>query len=318
MCKFNSRIFLHFVFIASFLMVGCEDSNKIKTHGYIEGDFIYLSSEVSGIISSVSVHRGQSVEEHELLLTIEDADARKQLEIARKNYDSAMAQLDNLQKGARKSEKEITQAQIKKANSDFSLAQSKLEKYRELNKKGYVSSFELEQAAAELKSYQHVLQQQKATLKNQQQPARSDEIAAQQATVQAMWHQLEQQQITLGKYRLLASMAGSVHEVIYRKGEMATAGSPLIILLPNDAIKVIFYVPNQHLASLKIGQPVSLSVANVQTPLSAKISFISQKAEYMPPVLFKGTLDKRVFRVEAELEKLSSLVRPGQPVEVTI
>lgn len=317
MCKINSRKFLHFIFIASFFITSCDDS-KTKMHGYIEGDFIYLSSEVFGVISSVAVRRGQSVKQNDLLLTIDDADARKQLEIARKKYDSAIAQLNNLQKGARGSEKKITQAQIKKAKNDLLLAQSKLKKYRELNKKGYVSSFELEQVEAELKSCQHVLQQQKATLNNQKQPARSDEIAAQQATVQAVWHQLEQQQIMLAKYRVLASVTGSIHDVIYRKGEMATSGSPLIIILPDNAIKAIFYASNQQLAQLKVGQSVLISVAGVKTPVSAKVSFISQKAEYSPPVLFKGALDKRVFRVEAELEKMSGSVKPGQPVEVSV
>lgn len=55
-------------------------------------------------------------------------------------------------------------------------------------------------------------------------------------------------------------------------------------------------------------------------PVAAKISFISQQAEYTPPVIYsREQRSKMVFLVEARPVPADAMrLRPGQPVDVSL
>jgi HlyD family secretion protein len=87
-------------------------------------------------------------------------------------------------------------------------------------------------------------------------------------------------------------------------------------LLPPGNVKVRFYVPEASLSSLAPGKPLEVRCDGCSA-VEAKVSFVSDQAEYTPPVLYsKESRAKLVFLVEARLEKAA--LRPGQPVDVRL
>jgi HlyD family secretion protein len=109
-----------------------------------------------------------------------------------------------------------------------------------------------------------------------------------------------------------------VVDTYYRSGEMVPAGSAVLSLLPDGALRVRFFVPEPSLPSIRIGAPVRVTCDACSGPLEATVSYVSPKPEYTPPVVYAGDArSKLVFLVEARSTALQGL-HPGQPLDVQV
>lgn len=97
------------------------------------------------------------------------------------------------------------------------------------------------------------------------------------------------------------------------------AGSPVIQLLPPGNVKIRFFIPEKRAAALHIGDTVTVSMDGA-SPVSAKVTYIAQNAEYTPPVIYSNeTRSKLCFMAEAETdERTAAGLHPGQPVSVVL
>ena len=74
-------------------------------------------------------------------------------------------------------------------------------------------------------------------------PARADQIEAQRAAVAALEAQLRQAQWELDERVVVSRVAARVEQLVRFAGERAPAGGAVLRLLPPDALKVRFFVP---------------------------------------------------------------------------
>jgi HlyD family secretion protein len=113
-----------------------------------------------------------------------------------------------------------------------------------------------------------------------------------------------------------APASGSIQQVYFRPGEVVPVGRPVVSLLPPGNVKVRFFVPQAKLPQIKTGDTVHVRCDGCAPDLTARISFISNKAEYTPPRIYSlEERSKLVFLVEARPEH-PDLMRVGQPVRV--
>jgi HlyD family secretion protein len=122
----------------------------------------------------------------------------------------------------------------------------------------------------------------------------------------------------LKRRKVTSTIKGIVQRVYFRPGEMVAAGRPVVSILPPENIKVRFYVPQATLPRLSHGQMISLQCDGCPNAQPARITFISDSAEFTPPVIY--SLEERaklVFLVEARPEHPDAL-RVGQPVNVVL
>jgi HlyD family secretion protein len=111
-------------------------------------------------------------------------------------------------------------------------------------------------------------------------------------------------------------MSGLVQQVYYHVGEFVTAGSPVLTLRLTDQDKVRFYLSQDKMHRLSLGQNINIQVDGMNQSIPAKISYIASAAEFTPPVIYsKDSRTKLVFLIEAQLEVGQSL-NPGMPVDV--
>ncbi len=123
----------------------------------------------------------------------------------------------------------------------------------------------------------------------------------------ARWH--------LSKDVILAPEDGYIQNILKYEGEITGPSSPIIYFLPQNAIKVRFFIPEKMLSFLKLHQIIQVKTDG-ETTTDATINFISNKPEFNPPVLYTEKLrEKMLFMVEAELKTPYSL-KPGQPIEI--
>jgi HlyD family secretion protein len=125
-------------------------------------------------------------------------------------------------------------------------------------------------------------------------------------------------QTRLARRRMAAPVSGVVQRVYYRPGETVQPGKPVVALLPPSNLKIRFFAPEPKLASIRIGDTVSVACDSCPEGLSAKVSFVAQSAEYTPPVIYsREERDKLVFLIEA-LPDQPEKFHVGLPVSVTL
>ncbi|CDH43598.1 HlyD family secretion protein (fragment) [Candidatus Contendobacter odensis Run_B_J11] len=106
----------------------------------------------------------------------------------------------------------------------------------------------------------------------------------------------------------------------YQVGEWVPAGSPVLSLLSDQAIKARFYVPEPRLSQVRLGSTVTLACDQCGPPVAATVRFVAQEAEFTPPVIYsKENRARLVYRVEAWPSAADAArLRPGQPVDVLL
>ncbi len=301
------------------LLAGCGgQAGQAVLHGYVEGEFVDVAPEVGGRIVELAVRRGNAVEEGELLFRIDDAEAKAAVAEAEAGLARAEAELANLLQGQRPPEIAVIQAQIAEAEASREQARKEFERQQELFRKRVISEARLDQAreAVSVAAARVVAARRERDVAEM--PARKPEIKAGERAVEAARAQLQQMRTRLSKYAVEAPVAAFVEDIHYEKGEVASAGSPVLSLLPQGGRIVVFFVPEAERPALTIGTNVSVSCDGCPAGLTAEITFLGREAEFTPPVIFsRDTREKLVFRAEADLIDAGAAALPlGQPVDV--
>jgi HlyD family secretion protein len=299
------------------ILAACNDAPDAAFQGYIEGEFVDVAPELGGRIVELAVSRGDEVLEGALLFRIEDAEAVAAAAEAAAELARAKAELANLQQGQRPPEIAVIEAQIAEAAASLSQAQKEFDRQRELFARRVVSEARLDQAREAVSVAKARLAAAERQRDVAEMPARTPQIEAGERAVEAAEAKLVQVHTRLAKHIVAAPVAGLVEDVHYEKGEVASAGAPVLSLLPQDRRLVVFFVPQGERPALAVGAEVAVDCDGCPAGLTARISFLGEEAEFTPPVIFsRETRDKLVFRAEAEMANEAALPL-GQPVDVS-
>jgi HlyD family secretion protein len=285
--------------------------------GYVEGNLVHMAPEEGGRIERLAVEAGDQVGEAQLLFALEASAQRAQVAEAKARLGQAEAQLQNLRAaGQRPEQVAVLEAARLRAQAAVEFSQGDLQRQRTLFDRGYSSKARLDQAEASFERDKAALQEAERQIAAAQLSGRSSEILAAEAAVQAAAATLQQAETHLAKREVQAPAAARVQDVYYRAGEVVNPGQPVLALLPPANLKIRFFVPEPVLATLSLGQTVSVTCDSCGEDLRARVTFLSQEAEFTPPVIFsEQERSKLVFRAEAR--PLSEITLPlGLPVTV--
>lgn len=282
---FLRSFFIHnlLFLIAILFLFSCQQppTPSLKFQGYIEGRFTYVSPNVSGVLQEIYVNRGDKVKEGDKLFFLEEQpEGHQYLEVQAK-LEQAVALRDKIKS-------------------------------------------ELEEAKLNL-SRQNKLLQANATTQQAYDSARiavdktKAQLSSEEANIKSLQEQLSKNKWNVEKKLVYAAKPAVVHDIYHLTGEYIALGKPVLALIASEDISIVFFIPQGDLSKIKLGQTIVISCDQCPKTYSAKISFISSKAEYTPPVIYSEVeRAKLVFRVEAKLENKEVNLHAGQPVEVSV
>ncbi len=292
---------------------------EVVWQGYAEADYVKVAPVLEGLLTSVSVARGDEVNEGAPVFTQDEINDRAARDQAARQLAQSQEQLANLLAGGKATE--ILQAEGNLADAQATLTRAKLdfERGQKLLGSGFETQQNVDQLNAAYLSAQARVKVTEAALEQQHTPmGREGEIKAQRAAVAAAQAALEMAEWRLSQRRVVAPSHGHIVDVIAFAGETVAAGAPVVSLLPPENIFVRFFVPEAQLASIHHGDKVSFRCDGCASNLSGTISFISPTAEYTPPLIYsEDTRAKLVFLIEARPPPDEAvLLNPGQPIQV--
>lgn len=251
-------------------------------NGYIDVDFVYLSSNYPGRLAQLFVHRGEGVNQGAWLFKLEQAPEHFDVYTARYNRLNVVSQ------------KSAVLAQIDYAEKNY----QRIQKMRSGNA---ASQNDLDVAKQNL----DVLKAQLAGIETQI-------LNSRVAIADRKWVQSRKE------YR--ASEPGIIFDTYFTEGEYVQGGQPIVSLITPSRLKVVFFIPETALSRTQLNQKIRISSDGSPNMATGRIVYISQNAQYTSPLIYSR--DERaslVFRVEAKLDKPNlRSIHLGQPVSLEL
>ncbi|HKB56201.1 MAG TPA: HlyD family efflux transporter periplasmic adaptor subunit [Lacunisphaera sp.] len=302
------------------LALGCARHDSAGYQGYLEGEFVYVAAPLGGQLARLAVQKGARVEAGAPLFTLEQSAELSALREATGRLRQSQARLADLQKGQRPSELAALEARLAQARTAAELSARELERATKLHATTVLSDDDYDRARLNHEANTRLVAETAAQLATAQLGGRPDAVAAAEADAAAAQAALDRAGWSVAQKSQSAPRAALVYDTLFREGEFVPAATPVVALLPPENIKVRFFVPESGFGALKAGDPVKVTLTGRATPLEARISYLSPKPEYTPPVLYnRENRAKLVFMVEAVLDPAAARdLHPGQPVDVTV
>jgi len=281
---------------------------------------VRVAAPFAGTLQKLSAQRGADVAAGAPLFALESENeiaARRQAE---QQLQAAQARLENLKTGKRPPEVATVAEQLRQAQAARELSAANFRRQESLFKSGFISKAALDDVRTQLQRDDATVAQLQASVATAKLPARPDEIRAAEADAAAASQALAQADWRLSQRAIAAPTAARVSDTYYVVGDWVPAGGVVASLLPAGNVKIRFFVPETELGRIKPGQTVNFSCDGCGAPMSATVSFVSDRAEFTPPVLYsKENRAKLVYLVEAKpAADVATKLNAGQPIDVTL
>lgn len=303
---------------AALLAAGCGREARDVFQGYAEADFIDVATSEPGQLESLGAAKGDAIAVGAPLFALEAAREAAALRQAQEQLAAAQAQLQDLRQGKRPPEVDVVRAQLEQARAEATRAAAERERDSAQFASGGIAQAQVDRSQAAADASAARVRELERQLEVAQLPARTDQIAAQEAQAAAAQAAVDQAAWRLGQKTVAAPVAGQVFDVLYQPGEWVAAGRPVVRLLPPGNVKIRFFVPETALGALAVGRALAVRCDGCADEIPAKVTYISPEAEYTPPIIYSNeTRSKLVFMVEARPLDGANL-HPGQPLEVAL
>ena len=231
--------------------------NTIATNGKVRPiDNFEAHAPAATTVRRVLVHEGDQIKAGQLLLQLDDADARTEAAKALARLKAAQADLHSLEVGGTQEEVLTAQADQVKARAELDAAKRNLAALQQLQQQGAASPAEVEDAHNRVK-----LAEVAVNLLHQKETSRysSPEIAKVQAQKGEAETAYEAAQDTLRRSNVRAPRDGKVYSLPVRVGAFVNPGDLLVQVADLRTVQVVGYVDEPEIGRLARGQKVTVT-----------------------------------------------------------
>jgi HlyD family secretion protein len=195
----------------------------LTASGYVVAHHkIAVGAKVMGRVAWIGVEKGDTVQEGQVLVRLEDSEFRAQVNQANANLAAAQARLDQLRSGSRPQEKLKDKAAVLQAEANLKKAEADYQRSDTLNRQGVASKAELDQAVAARDTAAALVEAARQSSSMTDVGPRSEEIRAAAAQVQQMKAALDYAHTQLAATEIKAPVTGTVLQRIVERGEMVS------------------------------------------------------------------------------------------------
>lgn len=233
-----------------------EIASTISTNGKIEPvDSFEAHAPAPAIVKNVLVAEGDRVKPGQLLVQLDDADARAQAARALAQLRSAEASLQAVKGGGTQEEVLTIRADLAKAQAERDDALRALQATQKLRQNGAASPAEVEAAQNRVKKAEADVQLLQSKLTGRFSSPEVAKVEAAAAEARAAYAAAED---LLKHSNVTASFAGTVYQLPVRRGGYVNAGELLVQVANLDKVRVRAFVDEPEIGRLAKGQQVEI------------------------------------------------------------
>jgi len=234
-----------------------EIASVISTNGKIEPvNSFEAHAPAPAIVKSVRVAEGDRVKPGQLLVQLDDADARAQSARALAQLRSAEAALQAVKSGGTQEEILTTKADLSKAQAESAEAQRNLQAIQKLRQNGAASPAEVDAAQDRVKKADADVQPLQSKLTGRYS---SPEVAKVEAAAAEARASYAAAQDLLQHSNVTAPFAGTVYQLPVKPGAYVNGGELLVQIADLTKVRVRAFVDEPDIGRLAKGQEVQIT-----------------------------------------------------------
>ncbi|MBN8553170.1 MAG: HlyD family secretion protein [Caulobacterales bacterium] len=300
-------------------------------NAFVEADTVLVSSQVDGRIVEVLVADNQRVQAGDVLVRLDDSDARARLAQAEAQLAAAVATVDNVD--ARSAEEgaqiQARQAGVDQAQAQADLAGAQADRYSRLAEDGWVSAQRVQSERAGAAQARAGVAEAQAGLEAERRTADTLVSSRSQAEAQVELARaaVEEARIALERTVIRAPSAGVIGARQVRVGQYVRPGGQMMSLVPLGETYVVANFKETQVGRLRLGQTVEITAdAFPGQTLTGRIDSFSpatgSEFALIPIENASGNFTKitqRVpVRIVVEAGPEAAALRPGLSIEVRV
>jgi HlyD family secretion protein len=233
-----------------------EIASVISTNGKIEPiDSFEAHAPAPATVNKVLVSEGDHVKAGQLLVRLDDAEARSQAARALAQLRSAEAALSGIKAGGTQEELLTARADLTKAQAERDEAQRNLQAIQKLRQNGAASPAEVEAAQGRQKKAEADVQLLQAKVSGR---FSSPEVAKVEASAAEARAAFTAAQELLHHSNVTAPFAGTVYQLPVKPGSYVNGGELLVQVANLDKVRVRAFVDEPEIGRLAKGQKVEI------------------------------------------------------------
>ncbi len=301
-------------------LAACDRSNGVPAVGTIERHRFEIAATATEQIVAMPVREGQPVRQGELVAELDGGSLAANRASVAAQVSQLRHRLDELVHGARAEEITQAQAQVTAAKAQSDQAEKEYQRLADLVARGLVAQSAVDQQRQLRDSSAAALSSATAGLELLQRGTRAEQLDQARAALHSAESLLQQQDVLLGRLKLVAPVDGVIEALPYRLGERPPVGAPVVIMLAGGMPYARVYIPEPQRAPLHAGQSLSVHVDGIARPFSGTLRYIAGEASFTPYfALTQRDRSRLAFLAEIDLPEPEARNLPaGVPVEVLL
>src|SRR6266480_1725110 len=306
---------------------GSQSDTVLTASGYVVAHHkIAVGAKVMGRVAWIGVEKGDTVQQGQVLVRLEDTDFRAQSNQARANLAAAQARLDQMRTGSRPQEKLKDKAGVLQADATLRNAEAEYERSEKLYSAGVSSKAELDRAVAQRDTARALLESARQSSAMTDMGPRAEEIRAADAQVRQMKAALDYAETQLAATEIKAPVSGTVLQRIVERGEMVSpsafggesgARTSVVALADLNDLQIELDISQTDFARLKMGQRAEIipeAFPNLRyTGFIAEIAPEANRAK--ATVQVKVKVDNPDEQLRPEMNARVNFLGEGQPTQ---
>lgn len=299
-------------------------------NAFVEADMVAVSPRIGGSVVEVLVRDNQQVKAGQVLVRLDDADARAALAEAEANLAAVLAAVGNVDAQMAQQEAAIAAraAAVERSNSQAALAQKEIQRYGQLAAQGWVSTQRLDTERAAADNARAGVAEARAALTAEQRTLAVLQSARSQssATVDQARAAVEKARLALERTEIRAPVDGVVGARGVRVGQVVQAGQQLMAIVPMTDVYVVANFKETQLGRMKLGQTVKIKAdafpdRNITGHIESFAPATGAEFALIPVENASGNFTKITQRVPVRIAIDSAEgieLRPGLSVHATV
>jgi HlyD family secretion protein len=229
----------------------------VSTNGKVEPlQNFEAHAPVGTTVKKILVREGDQVKKGQLLVELNDAQARSQAARAQAQVLAAEADLNAIQKGGNREEVLTLESQITKARTDRDTAQRNLDALRRLREQGAASAGEIKNAEDQLKRANTDLDLLLQKQKNRYSQPEMDRVEGQKSEAQAAYSATED---LLSQLNIRAPFDGIVYSLPVQQGAYLNPGDLVLEEADLSKVRVRAFVDEPDVGRLAPGDKIEVT-----------------------------------------------------------
>lgn len=267
-----------------------------------------ISPKISAPVRTFYAKRGDYVKRGQLLAVLENQDLAAAVVSAEGTFDTANANFKKTTATTFPEQLQAAELNLESATASLKAQQKFYDSNLWLFEQHAGARKQVDQAEVALTAARTQYELAKKHLENLQKSGKAELTDAAGGQLEAARGQLQSAKAQLGYSELRSPIDGSVADRSVYQGDVAIAGTPLIIVMDVSKVVLKLHLPQQKAAVLKLGDLATLHIPGFQNGIPGKITVVSP------------ALDPNSTTVEFWIEapNPNNTLQPGTSVEVSI